>query len=58
MEYLSIKELAELVGVHPNTVHNWINAGKLRAYKVGKLIRIKKEDFEDFIQVTDVKEGK
>lgn len=31
MAYLTIKQTAERLGVHPNTVRNWINAGYIKA---------------------------
>lgn len=56
MDYYSVKEIAKKVGVHPNTVRNWIESGELKAYKLGRVLRIKKEDFEDFAKETDGKE--
>ena len=56
MDYYSVKEIAKKVGVHPNTVRNWIESGELKAYKLGRVLRIKKEDFDDFAKETDGKE--
>lgn len=56
MDYYSVKEIANKVGVHPNTVRNWIESGELKAYKLGRVLRIKKEDFEDFAKEADGKE--
>ncbi|MBU2008955.1 MAG: helix-turn-helix domain-containing protein [Chloroflexi bacterium] len=33
---LTVKEAAELLHVHVNTVRNWSNNGLLPAYRVGK----------------------
>jgi excisionase family DNA binding protein len=44
---LSITKSAELVGVHPNTIRNRINEGKLPAIRSGRnIIRIKQTDLE------------
>ena len=43
---LSIKEVAELLSVHPRTVNRMINRGELPAVKVGNRWRIKPEDVE------------
>jgi len=58
MEYCTIKEVAEIVGVHPNTVRNWIDNGDLKAYKLGKVVRIRKEDLEAFAKEIDGREDK
>ncbi|MFH1405272.1 MAG: helix-turn-helix domain-containing protein [Patescibacteria group bacterium] len=33
---LSVNEVAELFGVHPETVRRWDNDGKLKAIRVGE----------------------
>lgn len=52
-EYLSKKEVAELLGVTTQTVYNLYKTGKLKAFKTGKArsaaVLIKKEDLEDYI---------
>ena len=32
---LQVKEVAELLGIHPNTVRIWTDSGVLRAYRIG-----------------------
>jgi len=46
---LTIKEAAEYLKVHWQTVRNYIASGKLKAKKVGKHIRIRQTDLQDFI---------
>lgn len=46
---LTIKEAANLLKVHWQTVRNYINSGKLKASKVGKNIRIRESDLQNFI---------
>lgn len=38
--YLNIKEAAELLKVHENTVRNWLKRGDLPGKKLGNLWRI------------------
>lgn len=46
---LTIKETATELGIHWQTVRNYIDRGELKAYKIGKLVRISREDLDAFI---------
>jgi len=48
LAFITIKKAAELLGVHPNTIRNWIEAGILRRYQVGRGYRVllRTEDIE------------
>jgi excisionase family DNA binding protein len=50
--YLTVEDIAVLLDVGVDTVRNWINRkhDPLPAYKVGREWRIKREDFERFMQ--------
>ena len=43
---LTVEDIAWLFKVHKNTVYNWIRSEKLRAFKVGRDWRIRKEDLQ------------
>jgi len=45
-EYLSVKEVAKLLGVSPVTIHAWKEDGILKAYRVSTRIRFKRSDIE------------
>ena len=45
-KFYSVKEAANLLKVHYQTVRNWIVSGKLRAVKVGLSYRIPKSEIE------------
>ncbi|MBM3211092.1 helix-turn-helix domain-containing protein [Candidatus Poribacteria bacterium] len=49
-KYLTIKEVAERLGVSIMSVNRWLKSGKLVGYKFGKSVRINEEDFEQFIK--------
>lgn len=49
-KFLTPNEIAELLKVDPRTVRNWINNNKLEAVKLGNRWRIKKDDFDKFIE--------
>ena len=48
MSFITIKQAAELLRVHPNTIRNWIETGILRRYQVhpGYRVLLKTEDIE------------
>ncbi len=48
----SIEEVAEALGVSHGTVRERIRTGKLKARREGKLYRIRKSDFEAYVQST------
>ena len=45
-EYFSPKQVSTHFGVSLRTVRRWIASGKLPAYRLGRLVRIKKSDIE------------
>lgn len=51
-EFYRAQELADKLSVNVMTIYRYIKAKKLRAYKMGKEFRIKKEDFEKLLNKT------
>ncbi len=53
-ELLTITEVAELFGVHPETLRRWDNEGKLKALRIGKLgnRRYRRTDIEQLLKST------
>jgi excisionase family DNA binding protein len=49
-EFLSAKEIADLLGLKVDTVQGWIRRKELPAIKLGNTYRVKREDFEKFLQ--------
>ncbi len=47
---LTVPEVARRYGVTRAAVYNWINDGKLRAVKVGTLIRIPESAAREFVR--------
>ena len=53
-ELLSITEVSELLKISDRTVRNWIQDGTIKAYRFGNVYRIRKEDFDDFVNKSQV----
>ncbi|HET9394871.1 MAG TPA: helix-turn-helix domain-containing protein [Nitrospiraceae bacterium] len=49
MEFLTVKETAQLVRVSPITVRRYIASGQLAAERVGRGIRVRREAIEEFV---------
>jgi len=47
---LSVEEVADELGVNPETVRVWIRSGELVAYSIGKGYRISRVDLDDFMR--------
>ena len=48
----SLKEVADILNVHSETVRRLIKAGKLKAAKIGKDYRIAKPELERYFKAT------
>ncbi|HYT43374.1 MAG TPA: helix-turn-helix domain-containing protein [Methylomirabilota bacterium] len=49
-EWLSVETIARELDVNIDTVRSWIRQKKLKAYKVGRDYRIKREDYDKFLE--------
>ena len=54
-EYYTAKEVAEKLSLNVMTIYRYIDAGKLKAYKIGKEFRIEKTEFEGFMNKAKTK---
>ncbi len=52
--YFTVAQAARRLQVSPSTIWRWIDAKKLRAYRIGeKTIRVRREDLEAIVRPTD-----
>lgn len=54
-EYYTTRQISKLLTIKGITVRRWIVKGLLPAYSLGKEYRIKKSDFDTFIESKKVK---
>jgi excisionase family DNA binding protein len=50
IEWLTVEEIAQQLKMHVDTVRGWIREGKLKATRFGRDYRVKREDFDKFVQ--------
>jgi excisionase family DNA binding protein len=52
--WVSLEEIAEHLGVSPDTVHRWIRAKKVPAHRVGRLWKFKVSEVDDWVRAGKV----
>ena len=52
-EYMTIREVKDLLKVSERTVRRWIGRGELPALKIGRSVRIRREDIDLHFRATD-----
>lgn len=55
--WLSVQSAADELEVTPRTIYRFINDGKLAAYRIGRVYRIKRTDLNGFLVAAAVKPG-
>ncbi|MBM3886946.1 helix-turn-helix domain-containing protein [Candidatus Dependentiae bacterium] len=54
-DFYQAEELAKVLQVNIMTIYRYINAGKLKAYKIGRRYRIDKTEFQAFLKKVSTK---
>lgn len=57
IRWMSTKEAAEHLGVTLRSLYRFIDEGSLAAYKFGRVIRLKTEDVDRFIESCRIEPG-
>jgi len=55
--WLSTQDAARRLGVTPRTLYRFIDVGDLPAYRLGRVIRLKAEDVDRFIESSRIEPG-
>jgi excisionase family DNA binding protein len=45
-EFLTVAEVAEMLKLNQQTIRNWIDKGDLAAVRIGRRVRIRREDLD------------
>lgn len=48
-EFWPVKKAAKVAGVSEWTIREWIRRGRLRSYGAGRVLRLKRSEFENFL---------
>jgi len=57
-DFLSVEEVARRLSLKEETIRTYIREGLLNAYRFGKVLRIRVDDFEQFVQERKIKRDK
>ena len=57
IEWLNTKESARRLGITPRTLYRFIDDGKIPAYRLGRVIRLKESEVADFIERSRIVPG-
>ena len=55
--WLSVPEVAPRLGVVPKSIYRFIDRGELRAYKMGRVIRLQESDVEEYLAAAEIQPG-
>ena len=56
-EWLSVEQIASELGLTEETIRNYIRTRQLTAYRIGNTYRIKREDFDQFLEKRKVSDN-
>lgn len=57
LHWLSTAEAAKRLGITPRTLYRFIDEGQLPAYRFGRVIRLKQEEVDSFIETCRIEPG-
>lgn len=55
--WLSTQDAAKRLGITPRTLYRFIDQGELPAYRLGRVIRLKQADVDQFIEASRIEPG-
>lgn len=55
--WMGTKKGAAYIGVTQRTLYRLIDDGQVPAYKIGRVIRVRRDDLDDFLEVSRIEPG-
>jgi len=55
--WLSIRQTATRLGVATRTVYGLINTGRLPGYRIGRVIRVRQDDLDAYLESVRIRPG-
>lgn len=52
---MTVKEIAEYLGVHPMTIYKYVKDGKIPAFKIGTSWRIRRDSIKKWMDENEYK---
>ena len=57
IQWLSTAEAARYLGITPRTLYRFIDEGQITGYRFGRVIRLKQDDVDAFIEQSRIAPG-
>lgn len=57
IQWLSTAEAAKYLGITPRTLYRFIDEGQIAGYRFGRVIRLKQDDVDQFIEASRITPG-
>lgn len=57
IQWLSTAEAAKYLGITPRTLYRFIDEGQIPGYRFGRVIRLKQDDVDVFIDASRIEPG-
>ena len=57
IQWLSTAEAAKFLGITPRTLYRFIDEGQIPGYRFGRVIRLKQDDVDAFIEQSRIAPG-
>ncbi len=57
IQWLSTAEAAKYLGITPRTLYRFIDEGQIAGYRFGRVIRLKQDDVDRFIDASRIEPG-
>jgi excisionase family DNA binding protein len=57
-DYLTVENIIKILKISRTTAYSFIHSGQLKSYKIGRLVRIKSQDLERFVEARPFKKKK